>query len=698
MPALVTRAASSVARPSELAPAAGRPAGHTGFLPEVHLLRALAIVLVVAYHAGVLRGGFVGVDVFFVVSGYLMTAQLVARAGDGRVGLAAFYARRAARLLPAALAVVVATALVGSFLLPVTQRAGLTDDARASTLFAENWLLAARQTDYLADGLAASPFQHFWSLAVEEQFYLIWPVVIAVCLAAGRRRGTRSVRVGVLVVLVVSFAVCLVWGRTGSPAIYEATPTRAWELAAGGLVAVLPCQTNCSTWERLRRGLVWSGLSVVALVAVMFDGSGGYPDARALLLIAGACAVTLAARPNSTTAPARLAVRQPVRWLGDASYSLYLWHWPTLVLLAGAGGAGSGVGRRALAVALAVGIAAVSRRWIEIPALAYGRARRPASVGVVTCAALIMTLAVAGLPREVSDHDLASQREASVALLAAAPARLGAASITDSGWRTYSEGSAIAPVPADARSDVPARAATCKAPASSSKTPRCVFGDPDATTTVALVGDSHMEQYVPAFEVLARQHRWRVTTYLHSSCPFSLAERTSDRDRGGPCLRANAATLAEVGSDPSIDVVVTSGRSAVPWVEDGSAPDPVRGLVDVWRELAKKAPVVAIRDNPLSMPGDATQACVADHLRDPDHCDRTLAAALPYDPQTAAAALVPGLHLLDLTDAFCANGTCPAVVGNVLVNRDEQHLTATYARTLAPRIGPTIEDVLADGR
>jgi peptidoglycan/LPS O-acetylase OafA/YrhL len=668
----------------------------------------VAISLVVAFHTGVLPGGFVGVDVFFVVSGYLMTRQLLSRAASGRVRFADFYVRRALRLLPAAFVVIAATTLAGSWLLPATGRGGLTDDARASTLFGENWLLAARSTDYLADGLAASPFQHFWSLAVEEQFYVLWPALIGICLLAGHRgtvgrRGARAFRVrrwqdpafaprvGIALVLVASFVVCLAWSRTGSPAAYEATPTRVWELAAGGLLAAGPRRLG----KHAARLAVWAGLGLVLAAALTLDGSGSYPDARALVPVIGACLVVAGARTGSTGMPARIAMRQPARWVGDASYSLYLWHWPVLVLLARAGGIGSGPGPRALAVAIALVLAAASTRWVERPVLANARLRgHPRRVGVAAGIAVALVLAITAVPGLVTDHELAGQRRAAASLLAADPGSFGAASITTDGWRTFAHGTAIVPVPADARSDVPPRATTCKSSAGSPTTPRCVFGDPTSTTTIALVGDSHMEQYVPAFEVLARREGWRVLTFLHSSCPFTAAQRVSDLTRKNACHRANMATLATIQADTSIDVVVTSGRSAVPWVRDDAVPDPVQGLVSFWRALVSRAPVVAIRDNPLTLAADGTQACVAQHLADPDACDRPLTAALPYDPQPDAAALVPGVRLLDLTDAFCARGTCPPVVGNVLVNRDEEHLTATYARTLAARIASVVEAAL----
>ncbi|MEV6703587.1 acyltransferase, partial [Streptomyces sp. NPDC051453] len=301
--------------------------------PDIQGLRALAVTLVVLGHAGVTRlsGGYVGVDVFFVISGFLITSSLLRElSATDRISIRAFYARRALRLLPASALVVLVT-LAGSWLfLSKVRFAEYMSDAFASALYAVNFRLAATGTDYLAEGSPPSPFQHFWSLAVEEQFYLLWPLLLLLGRRLSRRR--RALLATPLVALcVVSFGLSVhVTGRS-APWAYFGSHTRAWELGAGALVALALLRP-----PRLPAGvavaMTWAGLACVIAAALRFDADTPFPGTAAVVPVVGAALVIVGGTSPAWPGARRMLTARPVTWLGGVSYSWYLWHWPFLVI------------------------------------------------------------------------------------------------------------------------------------------------------------------------------------------------------------------------------------------------------------------------------------------------------------------------------------------------------------------------------
>ena len=291
----------------------------TGIRPEIQALRALAVGLVVVYHLwpDAVPGGFIGVDVFFVISGFLITALLLREIErTGAVSLSAFWARRARRILPAALVTVFACGLVMAAVVPMSLWPQWLDEMRASTLYVQNWQLASDAVDYFAIAEhTPSPVQHFWSLSVEEQFYLLWPVVL---LATARNR--RALVGGMAVLTVLSLAYSLFATATNPAAAYFVTPARAWEFGAGGLLAAAGAASRPS------RLLCFAGLTAIVAGAFAFSVATPFPGWAALVPVLGAMAVIRAGAASRA-----LAVR-PLQFLGDISYSLYLWHWPLIVL------------------------------------------------------------------------------------------------------------------------------------------------------------------------------------------------------------------------------------------------------------------------------------------------------------------------------------------------------------------------------
>ncbi|HEX4431750.1 MAG TPA: acyltransferase, partial [Frankiaceae bacterium] len=396
-------------RPAPVRPTPASPR-RAGFRPDVQGLRAIAVLAVVAYHARFpgMHGGFVGVDVFFVISGFLITGLLVADVErTGKVSFREFYARRARRILPAAILALLVTLFVSYLVLPPLQIPGAARDAVAAAVFVANFRFAAQSTDYLGAHAAPTPFQHYWSLSVEEQFYLVWPALLHVAAVLGRRRA-RAVMTGLMAVIAAgSLAACVLLTHSSEPTAFYLLPSRAWELAFGGLLALAG-----SPLVRLPRPaaalLGWAGLAAIVWSVFSYGGATAFPGWAATVPVLGAAALIASGTRSGGAArhgPTGLLGTKPLQSLGRVSYSWYLWHWPALVL--GAVLLGDGVATRIAMVALSLGLAYLTQRLVEDPVRrARGLLRAPratitAGVALSAAAALIGVFAIQSAPRPV---------------------------------------------------------------------------------------------------------------------------------------------------------------------------------------------------------------------------------------------------------------------------------------------------------
>ena len=695
------------------------------FLPEVQSLRAVAVLLVLTYHLEprLVPGGFIGGDVFFAISGFLITGHLLREVRrTGRIDLPGFWAARVRRILPAAFAVILAVLAATLVLLPATQWKSVGTAALASAFSVENWLLAASSVDYLAAEEAPTALQHFWSLGVEEQFYLFWPllVLLAVWLAnkwatgrangpAGRREAVAGLpRTGLLlvfgVVIAASLAYSMVLVAAGNPAAYFVTGARVWELAAGGLLALVlappepGAQPPRARWFEARRArttLAWAGFGTIGIAAFGYGAATAFPGVSAALPVAGTLAVILAGETRGALAPQKLLEARPVQWVGDISYSLYLWHWPALTFFLFLAGREPGPAQSLGLLVLSLLLAAASHRWIETPArtLAPLAASKWRALGAGAVAvALVAALALA--PGILADRQVAAQERAAATLLAAPPPGFGAASIA-SGAPAYLQGvNQIVPVPAEAERDLPDLGDCVQKPQSPS-TRECSKGAKGGSLTIALVGDSHATHWYRALEAAAKRHGWTLLTYLKNSCPFSAAKRVAETEGSISCHRANQDTLERILERGDVDAVVTSH-----WAASGFEGSAAEGFATYWGKLEDAGiKVYPIIDTPR--PGTRTYArdCVAEHPADLVSCGAPAAKAFEANDSTrAAAAREPRVDVLDFSDQFCAEGFCPAVIGNVLLYRDKHHVSDTYMRTLAPVFDARLGAVLrADG-
>jgi peptidoglycan/LPS O-acetylase OafA/YrhL len=682
-----------------------------GFRPDIQGMRALAVGMVVIYHLypKLLPGGFAGVDVFFVISGFLITGHLLREyQKTGTIALLGFWGRRAKRLLPAAALVLTVTWLLSRLVLPATQLADTAAQIRASALYFQNWQLAANAVDYLKADSSATPVQHFWSLSVEEQFYLGWPLLfLLAALAAGtigRRRAKQAEETkhaeetgqarrarGHLVIFLLAAAVVagslwysVYYTRVNPAGAYFVTTTRIWELGLGGLLALLPARAV----KRLGRvGLLgWAGLGLVVASAFVLNGTQAFPGILALLPAGGAAVLLLGGSAAGRLGPSRLTSIRPMVFLGGISYSLYLWHWPLIELYTAWHGHAVGRLSGPAIIAVSVALSWLTKVWVE---------------DKVRTASLL------------SGHDW---RSVSTALAAAVPVALATVFlVTQPGpWNgklgpNYPGAAALASSVAQVKPEPvlpePATVALpqywqdgCLVAESSSIPKTCAYGDTKTPVlTVALVGDSMAGDWFTPLDQIAKQRHWKLVTDLHAACPLTTATMVnganSDQGPGRPyiaCHNWGTTVVHDLEASIRPDVVITSdfpGEATVQHPKGGAAAqaDIGSGMAQYWEQLQKHGiSVVAIAESPemgLNVP-----MCLAKHPGSPDRCSVPVAKALPPDLPTsyavkAASGTVP---LIDMNKLICGSVSCPPVVGNVLVYQDDHHLTSTYAATTAP--------------
>ena len=647
------------------------------FRPELEGLRGVAVALVVLFHARLLgfSGGFVGVDAFYVLSGFLITRLLLGEiAATGSLDLVTFYARRARRILPAAIAAVVVVLACSAFVVAPLDLPAITVDATASGLFAGNVLFAIRATDYFAS-TTPSPFLHYWSLGVEEQFYLVWPLFLL--LAFRSRRPSLIICAACL----GSLALAIVLTPVLAPWAFYGLPTRAWQLAAGALLAMH--RPALSRLPSLALGVcAWIGLALLAVASTTLDPTAGYPGFAAIV---PTLAVVLAiCGSDRRGGPGRLLALAPLRALGRISFSLYLYHWPVLVLAAIAFGDLSVIERWCL-VGLAVVVAAMSRRLIEQPFLERRRLRATSRRSLVFGgSAIVVVLVAAQLVGLSAASSVAASNEPRFAD-ATSPASGTAAADTPS-----------TTAPATASPTVPATATPGPTPAGPRELrPRLTDLGVAGPATVALVGDSHAAQWFPALDLIAEQRGWRILPFTKDSCIFldmRIISLHLEREYTEcAAWRENVITILQ-RLRPDL-VVVSSSR----WVHpvdpvDADAARQADAMARLLRRLPGRAVVIA--DTPLSEVD--VPACLSRRDHTAEMCATSRGYALTrHLARDGRAAQAVDAVLIDPSAWLCDEQTCPAVIDWTIVYRDDHHLTATMARRLAPMLEPGLLEALS---
>ncbi|MFE6054447.1 acyltransferase family protein [Kitasatospora sp. NPDC056446] len=657
----------------------GEPRKRAAFRPDIEGLRGLAVLSVLAFHAAVpgLTGGYIGVDIFFVISGFLITGLLLARP----IGLWDFAARRARRILPAAATVLVATAAAGGALLDPLRGTDLARDLIAAAGQFANWRFVGQQTDYLAAERDPSPLQHFWSLGVENQFYLLWGVLlIGLARYLHGRRRTLAITLATVAIGGVSLALCLRWTQTSAPLAYFSTGSRLWEFAAGACAALAGGALASRAGRRpvlwALRLVGWAGLAAVVAPLFLYDRTTPFPGAAALLPVLGTAAVLLAGHGSLRAADAgRLLSVRPLRAAGRLSYAWYLWHWPVLTIAQARYGALHWTTLLALTAASALP-AWLTLRLVEQP-LRYGSSPAPRRGLAVGASALVIPLIAALTLGGGTVRALGGAADAPVA----APA--GAAdgpSLLAPGTRVL----ALTPSLARAREDFPPGKG-CEIPLNADSSPRCLFGTEDSPDRIVLLGDSHAGQWISGALAMAEQRHWALEVLVKPGCPLAtLTVRNNVLGRTfDECDRWRENTLTRLTSGPKPRLVLLAGLNRY-----GSQEERTEGWTRTLDRLtALGAPLAYLGDTP--MPGKDIPTCLAASDGRSDACFFPRDTAFEPDPMLdGGLAARYGVRTLDLGPLLCPGDgpSCPAVLEGVVLYRDTGHITDTLARVLAARL------------
>ena len=678
------------------------------FRPELHGLRGLAILLVALFHVfghGRVSGGL---DVFLVVSGFLFTGMLLREAATtGRIRVGPYIGRLARRLLPAMVTVVAVTTVAGLLVLPESRWNALLREAAASVLYVENWELIKSQLAYEAAGADTSVFQHIWSLSVQGQFYLLWPVLTIVAVVVARRLGMRA-RTAMIVVSVLvmaaSFPFAVYMHHAQQSNAYLNTGTRLWQLAFGALIALLGAEVLP---RAIRPVTGWIGLLLIITCGFFLDGGQLFPGPWALWPVLG-FALVMWSEHDARWGVTRVLQLRPFAWVGDISYAFYLWHWPILVLwISHSGHERVGLLEAVGILALAITLAQLTLRLVERPVTAR-LGSRPGPAMALGAALVVLVAAPTALGAQaITRHEQDElARQESLTRVAAEDKVLGSADkplvldnpgardLDPDSWVDAAPDAELIPELGVLEKDQPDyydKPCRQQADGPGTETP-LICDDPDhpegspgweEMPVVVVAGGSHAGQWVPAFEELGRQHGWRILVADKGGCQLTSNHGQYPRPRDitprSSCVAWNKE-IVDVLDDLDPDLVVTIGTTSL-----GAPESTSRGFLDKWAELEERdIPVLTMRDSPrIRKP---LSECLS-RTDDPSDCDTPRVGSKNYGLAATSPFVglegTDGIGYVDLSEYYCPKDTCPAVVGNVIVYRDASHLSSTFVRTLA---------------
>jgi peptidoglycan/LPS O-acetylase OafA/YrhL len=601
--------------------------------PQIQALRALAAILVLVYHAKWLDGGFIGVDIFYVISGFLITGILV-RELDAKnsISLISFYARRAKRLLPASFLVIFVTGIVGYILLPASMRESFGKDLIAASTYVSNFLFALWENDYQNLNSTPSPFIHFWSLAVEEQFYLFWPFFILLLFRIGRR---RAVLYGVIVTLIGSFLFSLYLTERAPIWAFYILPTRAWELAAGALLVFLP------DLRRIRPVIALSSFIVVLTATYIFDEATPFPGTAALAPVV-ATVLLLASRSNWPPFLDAIARFRGTQWLGAISYPLYLWHWPVLVIPAIYLGQELTVVQTVLLLGLTVVLAGLTHKYVEEPLSEVA----VSDFRALKLAALATTFSVAVGLITYSQYS-------------------NTISVADGTRYSLNE----------IRSKPISNIDGCHIHRGQTISPRCEYGDLTSEETIVLYGDSHAAQWLPALDIIGKKRGIKIVSLTKSACPSSeVVKELSSQYDVEDCQAFRNSSVARINKIKPLAVILTGMQPiTAPYSDESARSWWLAGEKKALNRIqgATQFPIY-LTDTPLPKV-DIPDCIVAGRGAE---CD----TARPIDAEVAA-----GLIPINPTPWLCAD-TCPAIVDGIIAYRDKSHLTVAMSEHLSSQL------------
>ncbi|WP_227394331.1 acyltransferase family protein [Jeotgalibacillus aurantiacus] len=650
------------------------------FRPEIEGVRAVAALLVAVYHIwlGSVSGG---VDVFFIVSGYLITTTLLVRLEKTKtINYTEYILGLGKRLFPIAYTVIFVTAIAAIFILPRTTWGQTIPQVFSSLFYYQNWQLANTAVDYLADNSTASPFQHFWALSIQGQFYVTWPLIIFLTYIIATRLFKTALRKTLLGVLILIFTSSLIYSvyitEVNQPWAYFDTFARAWEFSLGGILALLLPYLKFNKVITFVIG--WVGLSIICLTGILLPVSDVFPGYAALLPTFGVILVIISAENASVLGVHKLLGSKPFVYFGSISYGFYLWHWPLLVFYFAffqTETVSVFAGMMILVVTFILSV--ISIKGIESPVRNLNNKLQKKKLSGALLA-FMMPVILVGVSWSLYLSEIqASQDNASVEDYP------GARAISES----LEPAPDLIPIPdaVNAKTDFPTFYAEkdCYTERTEDGVAKCSYGETENPDyTIALVGGSHSGHWFPALEIIAQNQNIEIELYNKDACRFSKDD--FDGTLTESCMDWNNEVIEPLKQDPPDLIFTTANVNRNEYVPEG--------YLEMWREFEGISNVFAIRDNPR-MPMDPP-VCVEET---PGECSIPREEGLSEEAPWETTENIPSnVYFADLSEYFCTDEECPSVIGNVLIYRDNHHITATYAKTMAPALEEKIMEALSE--
>jgi len=653
---------------------------------DIQGIRALAVLLVLAYHAEIPRfsGGYIGVDIFFVISGFLITNLLVREFDlNGKISLTDFYARRVRRLLPASLVAVVSTLVMSRIWLEPLRLGDLTQDARAAALFITNLLFASRESDYLQSALPPSPLQHYWSLGVEEQFYIFFPLIVMLLLKI-QRNSKMMLKIGLALITAISLVLCVALTSKMPSATFYLLPFRAWELGAGALLTLVYTQVQ-RTNSVLRESLGWLAVISVLVTGFLYDSRTLFPGYAAVLPVV-ATLMMIASDDNSRFGPSRVFEIRILQWVGSRSYSLYLWHWPILIVAKAANKTDLSAIQVALCLVATFIFAELSFQFVEQPIHRVPNfirsTQRTLTFGVVL---IVIGLVASLITAPTSAREIKTIENQSSESTNSVTATTVFQYSDDQLKEFLNRASDIASLPPDLEptlveldADEPEIYKIGCHDHDLDEPPQCIFGNPNSATSIALFGDSHAAQWFEPLRRIAEQRGFKFQTFTRSGCtPLGLETGVIENCK---VWQQNALQLI---NDKKFSLVIISGFTNPEDLADESPDGLLNNLSDLHAAItANGQNVLYLADTPV--PQLHVPICLSGNANSVQNC--TFLREVAFNPQTYE--VLKGVwssetsRFVDLTDWFCTTQICPVVIGNMVVYRDISHISSAYALAL----------------
>jgi peptidoglycan/LPS O-acetylase OafA/YrhL len=607
---------------------------------QIQGLRAFAAIVVTLFHARLVPGGFIGVDIFYVISGYLITGLILREIElTGKFEFGAFYQRRIKRLLPASVYVLFATALISWSLLPAINRNELGRDFFAAGAYISNYLFAWWENDYQNLDATPSPFIHYWSLAVEEQFYLVWPIIL-VLLA---RKGKRTILIGIATITALSLILSIIMVQVAPIWAFYSLPTRAWELGIGALLLFIPPPVVT------HRLLPWSAFAVLVVTSFYFDDSTLFPGINALVPVL-ATALLIATIPIWPPTLNNISNNRLSQWLGKISYPLYLWHWPVLVIPSSALGRPLTLLERAFCILLTIFLADLTNRAFEEPIRHLKIAPRKVYLAAISTTALSLIFAVA----------IATSVPSNISTSGNAPFTFNLAEVI-----------AKPIVVGDG----------CHVSHSGNKSGDCTYGDVNSDKTIVLYGDSHAAQWFPALEKIATERGIKLLSLTKSACPAVDAPRDDDGGfKYAKCAEWRKNSYERIQSIRPLAVIMSSFQYFSAPQKDPNPQEWWRnGQIKLLNSLKGASEhLIYISDTPHPLVD--IPSCLA--IRDANECDTS---------EKSPVLVIPGFEAIDPTPWLCSD-ICPAVKDSIVAYRDRSHISIAMSLHLKPLLESALKE------